>query len=123
MPRFTTSTTIDAFSAAIAWRLVPRMRLRMAMDLSWLRLTPVIWFTARSKCWPPGQHIWERTLCSIKPTWMVELPRKWLRGVKFRDFDMPHAGPSGPAFAYGETNLGHGVTRIDTDQTKVNTFR
>jgi hypothetical protein len=52
-PRFITSITTAASFAAIAWKLAPPTRSRTVTVLSWLRLTPAIWFTARSRCWLP----------------------------------------------------------------------
>jgi hypothetical protein len=61
-PRFTTSITTAASSAAIVWRPARPTRSRMATALNWPATMRPAWFTARSKCWPPGQHIWERTV-------------------------------------------------------------
>ena len=63
----------------------PPTQLRMGMGLSWRHLMPAIWFIARSRCWPPGQHIWEPMSCSIRPTWMAGLPRRWWRELRNRE--------------------------------------
>src|SRR5207302_779127 len=67
-PRFTISTTTAAFSVDIVSRRVPRMRLRTGTALNWRPLTLPILSCARSKCWPLGQHTWEPTSYSIRPT-------------------------------------------------------
>src|SRR5205807_144107 len=93
-----------AFFADTAWKRARRMRSRTGMGLSWLRSVLPIWFIARSKCWPPGQHTWEPTSYSTRPTWTAGRRRRWCRGARLpEEFESEsHAGRrfQGPAFVH-----------------------
>src|SRR4029079_9014045 len=79
-----TLTTIDASSAAIAWKLAPPTPLPTGTASRSPVSMPATWCIAKNRCWPPCRRIWEPTQYSIAMKWELARLRCLYRGAKLQ---------------------------------------